>query len=522
MKFSANLGFLFSDLTLPDAVRAAAKAGFGAVELHWPYATDPAVFAPRSMKLDCRSSHSTPRPAPRAGRFRPVSGSGQGEEARRAIDEAVAYAVVTGAANIHVMAGRAEGDVARATFLGNLRYADKALGARAIGILIEPLNRRDAPGYFLRTLDEAIAVQDATGIGRLKILFDCYHLQIEGGDLLNRAKANLDRIGHVQIAAVPDRGEPDRGEVGYDRLLPAIATAGYSGWFGAEYRPRTDTVAGLAWLNAFVGQVLADSRLSACPGHDPRERSPPPAETAKSAHVFRSDCPEEDRPDAGPGRGFRCVRVEPGKAGWQRSAPHVACRGLGDALGGGRAASRCSAGPVATIGDRTAAGRPGGYGRRAGCRGNPPRLRLRMSRSRSPTHRGCLSARRRCRASVRLIASRSAVPAAIAQPVVKVAATVAASGRYSDGVYTGPAVDAYYGIIQIQAIVQNGQLAGIKVLRYPSDRRTSVAINRQALPMLRDEVISAQSSEVDIISGATLTSEAFIQSLRGALGGARA
>ena len=99
-----------------------------------------------------------------------------------------------------------------------------------------------------------------------------------------------------------------------------------------------------------------------------------------------------------------------------------------------------------------------------------------------------------------------------------VAMTVAANGfGYTDGAYTGPVTDAYYGLIQIQAIVQGGRLVGIKVVQYPSDRRTSIAINRQALPMLRDEVVAAQSANVDIISGATLTSEAFIQSLGGAL-----
>ena len=93
----------------------------------------------------------------------------------------------------------------------------------------------------------------------------------------------------------------------------------------------------------------------------------------------------------------------------------------------------------------------------------------------------------------------------------------AASSRYPDGTYTGPVVDAYYGLIQIAAIIQGGQLVGIKVLKYPSDRRTSVFINEQALPLLQDEVISAQSANVDIISGATLTSEAFIRSLGAAL-----
>jgi uncharacterized protein with FMN-binding domain len=99
--------------------------------------------------------------------------------------------------------------------------------------------------------------------------------------------------------------------------------------------------------------------------------------------------------------------------------------------------------------------------------------------------------------------------------------TVAAKGSYVDGAYTGPAVDAYYGLVQIKAIVQGGRLVGIKVLQYPSDRRTSLMINRQALPMLRDEVVSAQSADVDVISGATLTSEAFIRSINSALRQAR-
>ncbi|MCX5515336.1 FMN-binding domain-containing protein [Kaistia algarum] len=104
------------------------------------------------------------------------------------------------------------------------------------------------------------------------------------------------------------------------------------------------------------------------------------------------------------------------------------------------------------------------------------------------------------------------------QPLVmKASMTVAASGGYTDGTFTGPTVDAYYGMVQIQAIVRGGRLASIKVLQYPSDRRTSVAINRQALPMLRDEAIAAQSANVDIVSGATLTSEAFARSLKGAL-----
>jgi hydroxypyruvate isomerase len=117
--------------------------------------------------------------------------------------------------------------------------------------LIEPLNHRDAPGYFLRTLGQALDVVDRAAIGRLRIMFDCYHMQIEGGDLLRRFEAHGQHIGHVQFASVPDRTEPDEGEVAYERLLPALVDAGYGGWFGAEYRPRVDTRAGLGWLGRF-------------------------------------------------------------------------------------------------------------------------------------------------------------------------------------------------------------------------------------------------------------------------------
>jgi hydroxypyruvate isomerase len=253
MKYSANLGFLFNEFTLPDAVRESAKAGFDAVELHWPYAVDPVLVRAALDETGLPLLALNVGPVNRErGEFGVAAIPGRGDEARRAIDQAIAYAVVTGARSIHVTAGRAEGDVALATFVENLRYADAAIGARAIGILIEPLNHRDAPGYYLRTLEDAFRVQDAAAIDRVKVMFDCYHVQIESGDLLRRAEANLDRIGHIQFAAVPDRGEPDQGEIAYDRLLPAIVAAGYSGWFGAEYRPRATTAEGLGWLGAFT------------------------------------------------------------------------------------------------------------------------------------------------------------------------------------------------------------------------------------------------------------------------------
>jgi hydroxypyruvate isomerase len=255
MKFSANLGFLFREFPLPDAVREAAKAGFTAIECHWPYDTDPSVFraALNEAGLPLLSLNTAVGDAGK-GDFGVSAIPGREAEARRFIDRAVEYAVATGAGRIHVMAGRAEGPAAHATFVENLRYADQRIGDRDISLLIEPLNSRDAPGYFLKSVEEAAALIDVAGIARLRMMFDCYHTQIQGGDLLRRFQTYAARIGHIQIASVPERCEPDTGEVAYERLLPAMVESGYAGWFGAEYRPRAGTVAGLTWLSRFTGR----------------------------------------------------------------------------------------------------------------------------------------------------------------------------------------------------------------------------------------------------------------------------
>ncbi len=259
MKFSANLGFLFREMPLSDAVRAAAKAGFTAVECHWPHDIDPlalrAILHEAGMPL---LSLNTPSGDQRRGDQGLAAVPGREAEARRAIDQAISCAASVGARNIHVMAGKAEGPAARAAFLNNLAYANAQIGERDIGLLIEPLNHRDAPGYFLRTLEAALGILDSAGIERLKVMFDCYHMQIEGGDLLRRYQAHAASIGHIQFAAVPDRGEPDTGEVAYERLLPALVDAGYGGWLAAEYRPRESTERGLGWL----GRFLADGGQS--------------------------------------------------------------------------------------------------------------------------------------------------------------------------------------------------------------------------------------------------------------------
>ncbi|UWQ22980.1 hydroxypyruvate isomerase family protein [Jannaschia sp. W003] len=243
MTFSANLGFLWADRPLPDAIRAAARAGFDAVEFHWPYDTPPEAVraALDETRLPCLGLNT------RRGDTNGLSAMpGRGEEARAAVDEAVAYARTVGAGAVHVMAGFAEGTAADAAFRETLEYACDA--APELTILIEPLNRFDAPGYFLQTTGQAVVLIDALARPNLKLMFDCYHVQITEGDLTRRFAAVRGDVGHVQFAGVPDRGPPDRGEVAYERLLPALE---WDGPLGAEYRPGGDTDATLGWMAGF-------------------------------------------------------------------------------------------------------------------------------------------------------------------------------------------------------------------------------------------------------------------------------
>ena len=255
-RLSANLGFLWQEMNLPQAIHAAADAGFGAVECHWPYETP--VDELKQALAD------TGLPMLGLNTFRgDVEGGDNGicaipgreSEARKYIDEAVVYAAKIDCKNVHVMAGRTDkGQLAQKCFHENLRYACESAQPHGITILIEPLNHYDAPGYHLSTLDEASNTLNELSLDNLKIMFDCYHMQIMHGDLCRRLSAHLNQIGHIQIAAVPDRSEPDNGELHYPNLLKHIDSLGWTGYIGAEYKPRTTTDAGLDWLKAYQSQ----------------------------------------------------------------------------------------------------------------------------------------------------------------------------------------------------------------------------------------------------------------------------
>ncbi|MDX1782415.1 MAG: TIM barrel protein, partial [Thalassovita sp.] len=251
--FSANLGFLYTDRPMVARIHAAAEAGFDAVECHFPYDT-PAEEVKAALDetgLKMLGLNTVPGDVA-AGDFGLAALPGRESEARAAIDQAVAFGAEIGAANVHVMAGKTDGGAAaEATYRDNLRYACDAAAAKGMSVLIEPINHRDVSGYHLSLVEPGAALIDELGRDNLKLMFDCYHTQIMQGDLTERLRRHMGVIGHIQIAAVPDRGEPDGGEVHFPNLIAAIREMGFTAPIGAEYKPRgASTEEGLGWLDA--------------------------------------------------------------------------------------------------------------------------------------------------------------------------------------------------------------------------------------------------------------------------------
>lgn len=249
MKFSANLGFLWTELSLPDAIRAAKTAGFDAVECHWPYdtPTDAVNQALQETGLTMLGLN-TVRGDVSQGENGLLALPGREDDARAAINQAIDYAAAIQAPNVHAMAGFASGPQAHQTFINNLHYATQQAASKGITVLIEPLNGYDAPGYFLQTSTQAKAIIEAVNADNLKLMFDCYHIQIMEGDISRRLADLMPIIGHIQFASVPDRGEPDHGELNYQHVFTVLRELAYEKPLGAEYKPASTTEAGLHWM----------------------------------------------------------------------------------------------------------------------------------------------------------------------------------------------------------------------------------------------------------------------------------
>lgn len=254
-KFSANLGFLWTELPLVEAVERAAAAGFDAVECHWPYDTPPEALREVLERTGLPMlGINTVKGKP--GEFGLLALPGREAEAQAAIDQAVSYAAAIGAQAIHAMAGVASGDAARQTYVRNLTHATRKAAPHGITILIEPINHVDVPGYFMhRTADAAEIIDEIrgeSGASNLKMMFDFYHLQIMEGDLTRLVTRLLPIIGHIQFASVPKRGAPDDGELDFSYIFKMLDKIGYDRPLGAEYRPETTTEASLGWMKTLL------------------------------------------------------------------------------------------------------------------------------------------------------------------------------------------------------------------------------------------------------------------------------
>lgn len=256
-RFAANLSMMYTEHAFLDRFAAAAADGFKAVEYLFPYEhAAPEIRARLDANGLTQALFNAPPGDWNAGERGMAALPGREADFRDAFGHALEYAAVIGNDKVHVMAGLlpAGADRARhrASYLENLAHAARAAAAQGITVLIEPINTRDMPGYFLNRQDDGQAICKEVGAANLKVQFDCYHCQIVEGDLAVKLKRDFAGIGHIQIAGVPERHEPDLGELNYPYLFEVIDGLGYDGWIGCEYRPRAGTSAGLGWLKPYL------------------------------------------------------------------------------------------------------------------------------------------------------------------------------------------------------------------------------------------------------------------------------
>ncbi len=259
IRLAANLSMLFTEHDFLDRFTAASEAGFRGVEYLFPY-----DHSPDTLRDALQASHlqqvlfNLPPGDWEAGERGLASLPGREAEFRDSVVDALRYAEALDCPRVHAMAGLLpEGadeptrQAHHATYIENLRFAAREAARVGREVLIEPINTRDMPGFFLSRQAQAMAVLAAVGESNLRLQFDLYHCQIMDGDLIRHLEHQFGDIGHVQIAGVPERHEPDRGEVHYPALFERLEALGYAGWIGCEYRPAADTRSGLAWGEAF-------------------------------------------------------------------------------------------------------------------------------------------------------------------------------------------------------------------------------------------------------------------------------
>lgn len=258
-RFAANLSMLFTEWPFLDRFEAAARAGFKGVEYLFPYDYDPAELKARLTAHGLAQVLFNLPAGDWAGGERGLGCLPERQDAFRAgVAQAIAYAQVLGNTHVNCLAGIRPKGVSeaalQATLVGNLRYAADQLGAAGIRLVIEAINPRDIPGFYLTTTAQALALREQVGSDNLFLQYDLYHMQITEGDLAHTLSTQLPAIHHVQLADNPGRHEPGTGEINYPFIFQHLDRIGYDGWVGCEYTPLAGTLQGLGWFEAARGE----------------------------------------------------------------------------------------------------------------------------------------------------------------------------------------------------------------------------------------------------------------------------
>ncbi|HEY5217038.1 MAG TPA: TIM barrel protein [Pseudolabrys sp.] len=253
-RFAANLGYLFTERALLERIDAAAASGFKAIELQFPYDVPASQVKAAIARNQLTMLGVNTPPGERDGEFGLAAVPGRERDWQVLFARALDYITAIGGSAVHCLAGKVAPEqrpAAERVFIDNLSRAADLAAAKNITLLIEPINARDRPNYFLNRVEHAADIIAKAGRPNIRMQFDFYHVQIVGGDLLYRLEKYLPVIGHLQCAAVPSRHEPDEGEINYPAVFEAVDRLGYKGWIGCEYRPRGRTEDGLGWAKRY-------------------------------------------------------------------------------------------------------------------------------------------------------------------------------------------------------------------------------------------------------------------------------
>ncbi len=256
-RFSANLSILFTEVPFIERFALAAKHGFGAVECWFPYehSKDELASTLKNNNLKLIGLNTAPGDTAK-GDWGLAVNPKQRDAFLASVDQAIDYASALNCGSIHVMAGMmplgtSEADC-EAQYIEQIGIAADRAKRAGKTVLVEPLNPIDRPGYFLSRQSQAARIVDALGRDNVKIMFDVYHVQMTEGNIVATLRKNIAKIGHIQIADVPGRNEPGTGEINFPFVMSAIVESGYAGWIGCEYKPKTDSAAGLLWRDAYL------------------------------------------------------------------------------------------------------------------------------------------------------------------------------------------------------------------------------------------------------------------------------